>query len=139
MKPEIARMCGVPSNCLMCRTNPDHRRVIGWPDECPRGYTVDRLPREKRRRGKCGKAAPPPSPGPPRLARLNRQAEKWLCAKATPVQWMPCCGGHVRPAWITCAQEGNLPFAACFNCGDYERGEKPAKRPQKAVATAVDT
>ena len=79
MKPSAEKLCGVPSNCAVCRQIPSHRAVIGWPDVCPRGYTADNLPRDRKRKGGCAPAPKPPTP-----------PDKWALASMVQIR-LPIC------------------------------------------------
>ena len=60
MSPAPLKACKWRVHCAACCTSPETRRRIGWPDECPEGFTEDNLPEVPNR--------PPPAPPPPYLA-----------------------------------------------------------------------
>lgn len=107
-----ASLCGVPSNCRLCRSSPAHRRAMGWPDVCPRGYSESDFPEIA-------------------ADRIRQERQRHLCRSVdTVTAYRDCCGGQRRPTRIRCGEHGDLPYAACLSCAGYQPGEIPAKQPR---------
>ena len=107
-------LCGVRSNCHVCRSNEAHRRAVGWPDVCPRGVTAESVDQT---------AIARPSKSAPR----RTWQEAATCADlGAVVDWQPCCGGK-RPRNIDCRVHGRMPAATCFRCDSF------ASRPASVV------
>ena len=116
MRPGVEKLCGVPSNCSMCRHVPTQRKAVGLPEVCPRGKTAENTP------------APETGGLTPQEAERRRRQVR-LCVDVRAVRaWRKCCGGR-RPTKILCGRIGALPWTACLRCGDYQAGPEPATRP----------
>lgn len=121
MKPNAERLCGVPSNCLVCRTVPEHRHAIGWPDECPRGVTAEAMTKL------VGPQAGLSDTDRERQAERVRRQEHLCESVDEVVEWKDCCGGRKRPLKIVCARMDDEWWATCLACKDYVASDQPAK------------
>lgn len=44
MNETLMKACRRRVHCRTCRCDRDQRALVGWPDKCPEGFTVDNLP-----------------------------------------------------------------------------------------------
>ena len=44
MNPRLQTACASRRHCRSCRTDPEQRRQVGFPDECPEHFTAEDLP-----------------------------------------------------------------------------------------------